>query len=79
LLISLKAGGLGLQLVAANVVFLMDPWWNPSVEQQAIDRCHRIGQKKEVHVYRLTMKVRNSALQWYWTCNSHSHFKIIFL
>lgn len=57
LLISLKAGGLGLQLVAANVVFLMDPWWNPSVEHQAIDRCHRIGQRKEVHVYRLTMKV----------------------
>ena len=43
-LISLKAGGLGLNLTAADYVFLLDPWWNPAVEAQAIDRAHRIGQ-----------------------------------
>ena len=43
-LISLKAGGLGLNLTAAEYVFLLDPWWNPAVEAQAIDRAHRIGQ-----------------------------------
>jgi SNF2 family DNA or RNA helicase len=51
-LISLKAGGVGLNLVSADVVFLLDPWWNPAVESQAISRAHRIGQDKPVHVYR---------------------------
>ena len=45
-LISLKAGGLGLNLTAADYVFLLDPWWNPAVEAQAIDRAHRIGQTR---------------------------------
>lgn len=52
-LISLKAGGLGLNLTAADYVFLLDPWWNPAVEAQAIDRTHRIGQTKQVFAYRL--------------------------
>ncbi len=52
-LISLKAGGLGLNLTAAEYVFLLDPWWNPAVEAQAIDRAHRIGQTKPVFAYRL--------------------------
>ena len=52
-LISLKAGGFGLNLTEADHVFIMDPWWNPAAEQQAVDRIHRIGQNKEVHVYRL--------------------------
>ena len=52
-LISLKAGGVGLNLTAAEYVFIMDPWWNPAVEAQAIDRTHRIGQKKPVFAYRL--------------------------
>ena len=52
-LISLKAGGLGLNLTAADYVFLLDPWWNPAVEMQAIDRAHRIGQSKHVFAYRL--------------------------
>ena len=52
-LISLKAGGLGLNLTAAAYVFLLDPWWNPAVEAQAIDRTHRIGQTQEVFAYRL--------------------------
>jgi hypothetical protein len=55
-LISLKAGGTGLNLVAADNVIIFDPWWNPSVENQAIDRAHRIGQKKSVNVYRLITK-----------------------
>lgn len=55
-LISLKAGGLGLNLTAAEYVFLLDPWWNPAVEQQAIDRAHRIGQTKPVVAYRLIAK-----------------------
>jgi SNF2 family DNA or RNA helicase len=53
LLISLKAGGTGLNLTAADHVFLLDPWWNPAVEDQAADRTHRIGQDKPVMVYRL--------------------------
>lgn len=53
LLMSLKAGGVGLTLTAADHVFLVDPWWNPSVEAQAADRAHRIGQDKPVFVYRL--------------------------
>jgi superfamily II DNA or RNA helicase len=52
-LISLKAGGLGLNLTAAEYVFLLDPWWNPAVEAQAIDRAHRIGQGRHVFAYRL--------------------------
>lgn len=52
-LISLKAGGFGLNLTDADCVFLLDPWWNPAGEQQAIDRAHRIGQQKPVSVYRL--------------------------
>ncbi len=52
-LISLKAGGFGLNLTAADYVFLLDPWWNPAVEAQAIDRTHRIGQERPVFAYRL--------------------------
>jgi SNF2 family DNA or RNA helicase len=52
-LISLKAGGIGLNLTAAEYVFLLDPWWNPAVEAQAIDRAHRIGQTRQVFAYRL--------------------------
>ncbi|MFA5830363.1 MAG: DEAD/DEAH box helicase [Candidatus Paceibacterota bacterium] len=52
-LISLKAGGTGLNLTSADTVIVFDPWWNPSVENQAIDRAHRIGQTKTVNVYRL--------------------------
>ncbi len=55
-LISLKAGGVGLNLVAADYVFLLDPWWNPAVEAQAIDRTHRIGQMRHVFAYRLIAK-----------------------
>ena len=51
-LISLKAGGVGLNLTAADYVFILDPWWNPSAENQAIDRAHRIGQTKNVFVYK---------------------------
>lgn len=52
-LISLKAGGAGLNLMAADTVIIYDPWWNPAVESQAVDRAHRIGQNKTVAVYRL--------------------------
>jgi superfamily II DNA or RNA helicase len=52
-LISLKAGGLGLNLTAAEYVFILDPWWNPAVEAQAVDRAHRIGQTRPVFAYRL--------------------------
>jgi SNF2 family DNA or RNA helicase len=55
-LISLKAGGLGLNLTAAEYVFLLDPWWNPAVEAQAVDRAHRIGQTRQVLAYRLTAR-----------------------
>ena len=55
-LISLKAGGFGLNLTAANYVILLDPWWNPAVENQAADRVHRIGQTEPVTVYRLVAK-----------------------
>jgi SNF2 family DNA or RNA helicase len=53
MLVSLRAGGTGVTLHAADYVFLLDPWWNPAVENQAIDRVHRIGQRKTVFVYRL--------------------------
>jgi SNF2 family DNA or RNA helicase len=52
-LISLKAGGVGLNLTAADYVFILDPWWNPAVEAQAVDRAHRIGQSQRVFAYRL--------------------------
>ena len=52
-LISLKAGGFGLNLTEADYCFLLDPWWNPAVEVQAVDRAHRIGQTRTVMVYRL--------------------------
>ncbi|MCK5774788.1 MAG: DEAD/DEAH box helicase [Bacteroidales bacterium] len=55
-LVSLKAGGTGLNLTAADYVFLVDPWWNPAVEEQAIDRCYRIGQDKKVFAYRMICK-----------------------
>ncbi|NPA93947.1 MAG: DEAD/DEAH box helicase family protein [Thermodesulfobacteria bacterium] len=55
-LISLRAGGFGLNLTAADYVFIVDPWWNPAVELQAIDRTHRIGQTKKVVTYRLISK-----------------------
>ena len=66
-LISLKAGGTGLNLTAADHVFLLDPWWNPAVEDQAADRAHRIGQERPVIVTRLvaedTVEERILALQ----------------
>ena len=55
-LVSLKAGGLGLNLTAAGYVFILDPWWNPAVEAQAVDRAHRIGQSRAVFAYRLITK-----------------------
>jgi SNF2 family DNA or RNA helicase len=67
LLVSLKAGGTGLNLTAADHIFLLDPWWNPAVEDQAADRAHRIGQDQPVMVYRLvatdTVEERILALQ----------------
>ncbi|MBI5542392.1 MAG: DEAD/DEAH box helicase, partial [Deltaproteobacteria bacterium] len=67
MLISLKAGGAGLNLTAADHVFLVDPWWNPAVEDQAADRAHRIGQERPVMVHRLvalgTVEARIRALQ----------------
>ena len=66
-LISLKAGGFGLNLTEADYVFLLDPWWNPAAEAQAVDRAHRIGQDKHVMVYRLvaadTIEEKVMALQ----------------
>ena len=66
-LISLKAGGVGLNLTAADYVFILDPWWNPAVEAQAIDRAHRIGQSRPVIAYRLlarnTVEERVAQLQ----------------
>lgn len=55
-LISLKAGGTGLNLTSADIVIHFDPWWNPAVEQQATDRAHRIGQKHAVEVIKLVTK-----------------------
>ena len=56
MLVSLKACGTGLNLTAADHVFLLDPWWNPAVENQATDRAHRIGQERPVMVYRMLAK-----------------------
>jgi SNF2 family DNA or RNA helicase len=55
-LISLKAGGVGLNLTEADYVFILDPWWNPAAEMQALNRAHRIGQDKNVFVYRFITK-----------------------
>lgn len=55
-LISLKAGGVGLNLTAADYVYLVDPWWNPAAEQQAIDRAHRIGQTRKIFAYKMICK-----------------------
>jgi superfamily II DNA or RNA helicase len=67
LLVSLRAGGTGLNLTAADSVFILDPWWNPAVEEQAADRAHRIGQTRPVMIYRLvstdTVEERVLALQ----------------
>jgi superfamily II DNA or RNA helicase len=67
MLLSLKAGGIGLNLTAADCVFVLDPWWNPAAEDQAADRAHRIGQDRPVMVYRLvaagTVEERILALQ----------------
>jgi SNF2 family DNA or RNA helicase len=67
MLVSLRAGGLGLNLTAADHIFLLDPWWNPAVEDQAADRAHRLGQTRPVLVYRLvaqdTVEERILALQ----------------
>lgn len=54
--ISLKAGGVGLNLTAANYVFIIDPWWNPAAENQAVSRAHRIGKKRKVTLYRFITK-----------------------
>ena len=64
-LISLRAGGVGLDLTGADYVIHLDPWWNPAVEDQASDRAHRIGQKRPVTVYRLITKgtVEESVLE----------------
>lgn len=56
MLMSLKAGNLGLNMVAASHVILLDLWWNPTTEDQAVDRAHRIGQTRPVTVSRLTIK-----------------------
>jgi len=56
MLVSIKAGSLGLNLVRANNIVLLDPWWNPSIDNQAIDRVHRIGQTRPVEVWRLTIE-----------------------
>jgi SNF2 family DNA or RNA helicase len=67
MLVSLKAAGTGITLHAADYVFLLDPWWNPAVEAQAVDRVHRIGQKRTVFVYRMvtagTIEERIEALK----------------
>ena len=55
-LLSLKAGGTGLNLTAADTVIIYDPWWNPAVESQAADRTHRIGQTKPVNILKLVVK-----------------------
>ena len=76
-LISLKAGGVGINLTAADYVFILDPWWNPSVENQAVDRAHRIGQTRNVFVYKFvtagTLEEKIIALQ-----NRKGHLADIF-
>ncbi|MGE0770491.1 MAG: SNF2-related protein [Cyclobacteriaceae bacterium] len=68
-LISIKAGGLGLNLTEADYVFILDPWWNPAVEAQAIDRAHRIGQKKKVFTYKFI--TRNTVEEKILTLQKH--------
>ncbi len=67
ILVSLRAGGMGITLHSAEYVFLLDPWWNPAVEAQAVDRVHRIGQQKATFVYRMiaaeTVEARVEALK----------------
>lgn len=67
LLASLKASGAGINLIAASTVYLLEPWWNPAIEEQAMDRVHRIGQKGDVKIVRLiarnTVEERILALQ----------------
>jgi len=67
ILVSLRAGGTGITLTSADYVFFMDPWWNPAVEEQAVDRVHRIGRNREVFIYRMiaesTVEERVRALQ----------------
>jgi len=67
ILVSLKAAGTGITLHAADYVFLLDPWWNPAVEEQAVDRVHRLGQTRTVFVYRMvtagTIEERIQALK----------------
>ena len=55
-LLSIKTGGVGLNLTAADFVFILDPWWNPAVEMQAVDRAHRIGQENKVFIYKFISK-----------------------
>ena len=68
-LISIKAGGLGLNLTEADYVFILDPWWNPAVEAQATDRAHRIGQKKKVFSYKFI--TRNTVEEKILTLQKH--------
>ena len=68
-LISIKAGGLGLNLTEADYVFILDPWWNPAVEAQAIDRAHRIGQKRKVFTYKFI--TRNTVEEKILTLQKH--------
>ena len=56
MLASLKAAGVGINLTAASRVYLMDPWWNPAVEEQAMDRVHRLGQARDVEVVRFAVR-----------------------
>ncbi|MGV3761421.1 DEAD/DEAH box helicase [Parapedobacter sp.] len=74
-LVSLKAGGTGLNLTAAEVVYLVDPWWNPAVEEQAVDRVHRIGQNNNVVAYRLVTPntVEEKVLELQATKNTMAH------
>jgi SNF2 family DNA or RNA helicase len=63
-LISLKAGGFGLNLTEADYCIILDPWWNPATEAQAVDRTHRIGQTKKVMVYRLVARTPWRRRSW---------------
>ncbi|PUZ49038.1 hypothetical protein GQ55_7G293700 [Panicum hallii var. hallii] len=77
---SLKAGNLGLNMVAACHVIMLDPWWNPSAEDQAVDRPHRIGQTRPISVSRLTIKDtvedRILSLQVIFVTPMHLHFGV---
>lgn len=71
LLVSLTAGGIGLNLTCANHVILLDPWWNSAIEEQAIDRVYRLGQTKPVEVHRLIMD--DSIENWIWKMKEEKH------